>query len=272
MSKVLENIISAVDFYREVFPEDVRITVFDTEKVLLDIPGEKVNWPSNTGAPLSKYEGSVVVKAMREQRKLREERGPERWGIAYISTALPLYENGRLVGALAALVSNEKVDMMRTGATTLASTVQQLNATTEIVGQASTDLSARIQDMSNQLQTIMTDVKQSRFILRSVEEIAENSKLLGLNAAIEAARLGELGKGFEVVANEIRKMADFSKTSANDINTQLKSIHQSVEKMYESFQKVAAYSKELAASLQEINSAFEDVAATSDELLNASKI
>lgn len=272
MSKVIENIISAIDFYREVFPEDVRITIFDTEKVVVDIPGEKVNWPSNTGAPISNYEGSVVVKSMREQKKLREERGPERWGIAYISTALPLYENDQLVGALAAVVSNEKVDMMRSGAMTLSSTVQQLNATTETVGQASTNLSVRIQEMSNQLQIIMTDVKQSRFILRSVEDIAENSKLLGLNAAIEAARIGEMGKGFEVVANEIRKMADFSKTSANDINKQLKSINDSVESMYDSFQQVVAFSKELASSLQEINSAFEDVATTSEELLNASKI
>lgn len=58
-------------------------------------------------------------------------------------------------------------------------------------------------------------------ITGSISKISEQTNLLALNAAIEAARAGEAGRGFSIVAEEVRKLADLTKVSANDINQML---------------------------------------------------
>lgn len=66
-----------------------------------------------------------------------------------------------------------------------------------------------------------TKVKDIISIVGTVESIAEQTNLLALNASIEAARAGEMGRGFSVVADEIRKLAEDSKEAVSTINTNL---------------------------------------------------
>ncbi|UKS28860.1 methyl-accepting chemotaxis protein [Paenibacillus sp. HWE-109] len=72
--------------------------------------------------------------------------------------------------------------------------------------------------------------------LTSITEIAEQTKLLALNASIEAARAGEQGAGFAVVAGEVRKLADHAASSASQIASLLQNIHNEVERMGEAME------------------------------------
>ena len=86
-------------------------------------------------------------------------------------------------------------------------------------------------EVNNQGNELSSKVKDIITIVSTVESIAEQTNLLALNASIEAARAGEMGRGFSVVAEEIRKLAEDSKQAVNTINSSLKLFTQGVNNM-----------------------------------------
>jgi len=77
---------------------------------------------------------------------------------------------------------------------------------------------AKTEAIANQAQQLSDQTNQISNITRLVSDLAGQTNMLALNAAVEAVRAGEHGKGFSVVASEIRKLADQSKQSAEKIN------------------------------------------------------
>lgn len=92
--------------------------------------------------------------------------------------------------------------------------------------------------LTNQIQEATDKAEAISGIVKTIEEIAENTDLLALNAAIEAARAGEAGKGFSIVAQEVRKLAERSKEESQMIQALILS-------MNEQMQQLAAHSKRL---------------------------
>jgi len=87
-----------------------------------------------------------------------------------------------------------------------------------------------------------------------MREISDQTHLIGLNAALEAARAGEAGLGFEVVANEIRKLATSSKQSLVTIQGKLKEIRSALDEVKHGSEETVRFSREQAASSQELSS------------------
>ena len=123
-------------------------------------------------------------------------------------------------------------------------------------------LSRRLLDKMNVLETINGIIR----------EIAAETHLLGLNAAIEAARVGEQGRGFNVIAEEIRRLAGRAKQSVREITAQLSVLTDDVPQIMAQSESVAATGEEQAAGAQELATIVEQVTILANKLKNNSLV
>ena len=86
-------------------------------------------------------------------------------------------------------------------------------------------------DIADNLSLLRKEADDMQEIITVIQNIAENTNLLSLNASIEAARAGEAGKGFAVVAGEIHKLAEDTQNSAVEITSLLQNFHQISDKV-----------------------------------------
>ncbi|MFC5529839.1 methyl-accepting chemotaxis protein [Cohnella yongneupensis] len=106
--------------------------------------------------------------------------------------------------------------------------------------------------LSNNMARLEDDSRQIGNIIAVIDEISEQTNLLALNAAIEAARAGEQGRGFAVVADEVRKLAERSGEATKQITTIIKGMQKSTQLSVEAVHETSELSRQTGQALEGI--------------------
>lgn len=125
------------------------------------------------------------------------------------------------------------------------------------------DVSDQFLTLSNHLVERVSEASQQTasisVIVDTIQDIADNTNLLALNASIEAARAGDTGRGFAVVANEVKKLAERSKNEAQNIQKLVNGMNQKMDELMLDSEKFNEYKLRQGESVQSTRKAFENI-------------
>jgi len=127
-------------------------------------------------------------------------------------------------------------------------------------------------DIQENTSSLVDSTEQITEILQAIEDISDQTNLLALNAAIEAARAGEHGRGFAVVADEVRKLAEKSQGATKSIEIIVSTVHQKAtdvqSKMENSAKVLFEMIENIQGTLLSFNKIGESIIGLNDELKN----
>ena len=129
----------------------------------------------------------------------------------------------------------------------------QVSDTVKVLAISSQSIAENQQALTEQVQGIVDITEDISTVLKSVSQIADHIKLIGLNASIEAARLGSSGKGFAVIAREIQELSSKSKDTAVQVNDKTTAINTRINSTMKNAKATLTTTEQQSASMEELS-------------------
>jgi ligand-binding sensor protein/prefoldin subunit 5 len=150
----------------------------------------------------------------------------------------------------------------------LTNNFMQVSATIEELSASATDIASQQEELNSEIAQVGAITNQINTILDAIKSIATQTKMLGLNASIEAARAGEVGKGFSVVAKEIKNLAENSRDTAKNISDLTTKIQGSVNGTIKNSKITLETTKEQSKAMEAVTLNIQDSVYIVDQLSN----
>lgn len=144
--------------------------------------------------------------------------------------------------------------------------IEQVSAAIQELAAGAEEIDANSKSMENIANTALQKADETDGILKLIRDIADRSNMLGLNAAIEAARAGEMGRGFSVVAEEIRKLSANSRDSVLTVSSVLGEIRAVIDTISEAVSSTSRVTEQQAEALQSVNDNLLEIQRTAADL------
>jgi sugar diacid utilization regulator len=160
-----------------------------------------------------------------------------------------------------------QLDLIREVVAEISQSVRQTASAIERIYAGSEELNATSTTVAQAVSETGAKVKETSKVLEFILDVADRTRLLGLNAAIVAAQAREHGRGFSVVADEIRKLADNSSSSVEQITEILEQIQSGIAKVSSSSGKTSAVSEKQFHATQQITRDIENIKKSVDTLV-----
>jgi len=266
-SKILDSFPEIVKALMHVLPDDMVFYSTDTEKFLFK---DETNYEVKfvvVGKPFAK--GGVADKVIQTGKPAIMELDESYYGIPLKVRTAPCFDDDdptKVVGTFGSAIRRDNANSLRKISDTYQTGMHEISAAIEENAAAAGEINTNEKKLNEEIMSIHRVADEIVSILDYIKTIADQTKMLGLNAAIEAARAGDAGKGFGVVGEEIRKLSETSKSTALEIRKLTQEIQdkiglavQSSEIAMQSSEEQAAASQQITASVEELTSLIEEL-------------
>jgi len=270
-NEFLSSIINSFELLPNLINSDAAIAISDLESFLTFKQANTFKIDIKVGMNIAK--GGTSEQAIKTKTKQVSKCPKEVFGFPIIDCAIPISNSytGNVVGTITYGISLEKESKVIDMSNELSSYSEELTASSEELASSTQELSSnsfKLNDFMNNTQTALIKMDD---VIKYIKGLADTTNMLGLNAAIEAARAGENGRGFSVVADEIRKLAASSKDSTAKINETLKNVKEDINQAIERINQFSEICSNQAGQAEEIASSSQRLSQFSSELLKVAE-
>lgn len=254
----------------EMFPEGAFMYMTDLQKIAYKQSSTKFDIPS-LGIGYEFDDDFIANRVIKSKQPQLLELDSTKYGVYVTAISYPLFDEdhpNEIVATLGLITPKEIAANLRNMSSNLSQSVTGIASAIEQLAASASQIYENEQKLNDEIVQVTSLSEQINEISLFIKKIADETKMLGLNAAIEAARAGEVGKGFGVVAEEIRKLSEQSKSTVPKIKSLTDEIKLKVDTASKNSYGSLNSSQEQVASTEEITASIEKITALAEDLNN----
>ncbi len=218
--ELMDALIVITPWIAEMLHSDLGFAVTDREKFIIQKDGQTVKLNISPGDPVNPK--SAMAEAMRTNAPSAKNMDASLYGLSVRIYGYPIVDEQRkVIGSVGIAKNIETWTGLNKSAEELIKSSNDVGSIINQFLEIAAQLNKDSEILQNKADLINNKFKKTNQILDSIKAISSQTRLIGLNAAIEAARIGEVGRGFGVVANEIRKLSGNSNDASKEIENTL---------------------------------------------------
>jgi len=250
------------------FPEGGALYMTDLEKFAYHQGSEKFDLPDIQKGKLL-TDKSIATEVIRTKKVIGRELDANIYGVPVAVKTYPQFDEddpSKVVATFGVAIPRAKAVQLKEMANNMDRGLVEIGSALEELASSATEITANEQHLNQNVREVYQLSEDINTVLGFIQQIADETKMLGLNAAIEAARAGETGRGFGVVAEEIRKLSDESKGTVIKIRKLTENIKIKIKETTQNSETTLRASEEQAAATQEMTASIEEITSMAGEL------
>lgn len=236
----------------------------ETEVVTKYLPGKRVDSGYQDGQKVNPNDENVYIAFSGRNADVIIPK--DVYGVPINAFSFPIRENGQIVGALAFGLPIDTEVKLEHYMENMGRIITNLQDNVHSLASHSEQLAATSEEIDKQAQIALTDAEKSNQVTSLIKGISRQTNLLGLNASIEAARAGQHGAGFNIVAQEVRKLSAETSTATENIEKSLTNINSNLLNLKNNMGQINSATNEQAQLIQDFSEVIEELSSLSDEM------